>query len=128
MVVLTIKGKRTSIKPLWLGVAGIAALLLVWLLYPTNQGTKENFRTELIALRDSVAQEELKRSEVSSPPQIIREKSKASFLYTVKRGDSFSRIAYNLFGQSSRYKELLATNGWAEDHILHPGDEVKIDL
>jgi len=44
--------------------------------------------------------------------------------YKVKPGDSWARIAGNVLGNQSRYKELIAANPGTS--MLHPGDTIRI--
>lgn len=50
----------------------------------------------------------------------------AERIYTVKPNDSFWRIAEQQLGDGTRYKELAAYNGMSIDHIIHPGDILKL--
>lgn len=46
--------------------------------------------------------------------------------YTVQPGDSPWKIAQNVFGDGSRYKDLYKINGWKQDHVIHPGEIILI--
>lgn len=46
--------------------------------------------------------------------------------YTVQAGEGFWVIADKVMGDSGRWRELAAYNGLAEDHVLHPGDILRI--
>lgn len=47
-------------------------------------------------------------------------------VYTIKKGDSWWKIAKEQMGNGSRYKELAAFNGKSSDDIIYAGNTLKI--
>lgn len=48
--------------------------------------------------------------------------------YTVKPGDSYWRIASVLLGDGARYTDIIDLNGFDKNHVIHPGDVIKVPL
>ena len=59
--------------------------------------------------------------------QVVKIPAK-EYSYTVKKGDSWWKIAQNEMGSGMRYKELAAYNNKSYNSTIHPGQVLKIPV
>lgn len=72
-----------------------------------------------IAVRPSPAKAAVTRQEEAGKPPVAR-------TYTVKKGDTLSKIAASLLGSYKRYPEIATLNGIRDPNRIFPGDVLKI--
>ena len=48
----------------------------------------------------------------------------AKMVYLVKKGDTLGRIAQSIYGDKSKWRDLAAWSGFANPHLIFPGDVV----
>lgn len=49
-------------------------------------------------------------------------------MYTVKRGDSLSKIAQEQLGDASRWPEIAQINAISNPDLIHPGQQLRLPV
>ena len=62
----------------------------------------------------------------SNRPEIASQGIKESKTYTVKSGDTLSKIAKEFYGDANKYMDIAKANDIANPDLIKPGQELKI--
>ncbi|MDY4521444.1 MAG: LysM peptidoglycan-binding domain-containing protein [Bacteroidales bacterium] len=109
-------------------IAATAVLGCLLLLKPSDAAKTDVVSSaEYIQLQDSISALSAQLNAVSK--DLINHHSSVSdrsFLYVVRKGDSFWSISKKMYGNGSKYKQIAEINGLTIDSALQVGDTLKI--
>lgn len=132
---VTINGKvgKTGKSSVLLGIVGLLAISLVFLVLKHTQGKEQiqnqdpaEFVKQVKLLNDSIVKlnEELE----AFRKNIAYSKIVKSNTYVVKKGDSFCKISKKMLGSEKYYLKIAELNNLQATSILYVGDTLKMPI